>query len=100
MNKLSSSQKSYLRSKAHHLEPVVFIGKKGLTEGTRISINNALEAKELIKLKYLEHKNDKKNISNQIALSEKCHIVGMIGHILILYRQNSDEKLQKYKLPT
>ncbi len=45
MNNLSSSQRSYLRSKAHHLEPVILIGKHGITDGTIESIDKVLEAR-------------------------------------------------------
>ena len=48
MNNLSSSQRSYLRSQAHHIEPVVLIGKHGITDGTIETIDRVLEARELI----------------------------------------------------
>ena len=56
MNNLSSTQRSFLRSQAHHLEPVVLIGKNGVSIGTIESVNKALEARELIKIKFREYK--------------------------------------------
>ena len=54
MINLTSSDRSYLKGKAHHLEPVVLIGKNGITDGTIQSINTAIESMELIKIKYLQ----------------------------------------------
>ena len=99
MNKLSSKQRSYLRSQAHHLEPVVLIGKNGITEGTIEAVNKALNARELIKIKFREFKDNKQSISDEIAASANCHVVGMIGHTVILFRQNSDPEKQNICLP-
>ena len=88
MNNLSSSQRSYLRSQAHNLEPVVIIGKNGITNGTIETVKKALDARELIKIKFCEYKDEKQSLSHQIAESTESHVVGMIGHTVILFRQN------------
>ena len=99
MNNLSSSQRSYLRSQAHHLEPVVLIGKNGVSIRTIESVNKALEARELIKIKFREFKDNKQSISDEIAASANCHVVGMIGHTVILFRQNFDPEKQTIHFP-
>ena len=99
MNNLSSSQRSYLRSQAHHLEPIVLIGKNGITDGTIEAVNKALDAQELIKIKFREFKVNKQSISSKIAASANCYIIGMIGHTVILFRQNPLPKKQKISLP-
>ena len=99
MNNLSSSQRSYLRSKAHHQEPVVLIGKNGITDGTIQAVNKALDARELIKVKFREFKDNKKSISEEIAASANCHVVGLIGHTVILFRQSLDPEKQNIQLP-
>tara|TARA_B100001964_G_scaffold183203_1_gene202772 strand:- start:152 stop:460 length:309 start_codon:yes stop_codon:yes gene_type:complete len=99
MNKLKSTQRSFLRSQAHHLEPVVLIGKNGLTDGTIEAVNKALDARELIKIKFREFKDNKQSISDEIAVSANCHVVGIIGHTVILFRQNSDPEKQNIHLP-
>ena len=99
MNKLNSTQRSYLRSQAHHLEPLVLIGKNGVTDGTIEAVNKALNARELIKIKFREFKDHKKSISDEIAASANCHVVGMIGHTVILFRQNPDPEKQNICLP-
>ena len=99
MNNISSSDRSFLRSQAHHLEPVVLIGKNGISDGTVEAVNKALEARELIKIKFREFKDNKQAISDEIAASANCHVVGMIGHTIILFRQNPDPEKQNIRLP-
>ena len=94
MNNLSSSQRSYLRSQAHNLEPVVIIGKNGITNGTIETVKKALDARELIKIKFREYKDEKQSLSHQIAESTESHVVGMIGHTVILFRQNPTPEKQ------
>ena len=100
MNKLSSTQRSYLRSQSHHLEPVVLIGKNGLTDGAIETVNRALAAQELIKIKFREYRNEKKSLSQEISESTGSDVVGMIGHTVILYRQNPDSEKQNIRLPS
>ena len=98
MNNLSSSERSFLRSQAHQLEPVVLIGKNGVTGGTINTINKALDSKELIKIKFREFKDEKQILSEKIADLTSSAVVGIIGHTLILFRQNPDLEKQIYKL--
>ena len=57
---INSKQRSKLRSMAHHLKPVVIIGKLGIVDGAIKSINNALDDHELIKVKLSNDKDVKK----------------------------------------
>ena len=100
MNNLSSSQRSYLRSQAHHLEPVVLIGKNGITDGTLKTVNTALNTRELIKIKFREYKDEKQSLSPKIAKLTDSQIVGIIGHTVILFRQNPDPEKQNIRLPS
>ena len=99
MENLNSSQRRYLQGQAHHLEPVIHIGKNGLMEGTIHFIKTALSTRELIKIKFREFKYDKQEISEKIATKTLSLIVGIIGHTLILFKQNPNPEKQKYRLP-
>ena len=99
MNNLSSSQRSYLRSQAHHLEPVVLIGKHGITDGTIESINRVLEARELIKIKFREFKDEKLSLSEKITELTNSQVVGVIGHTVIIFRQNPDSDKRQIHIP-
>ena len=99
MEKLKGSQKKYLRAQAHHLKPVVMIGAKGSTTQLISSVNAALNDHELIKIKFGEFKEAKKEISQEIAGKTKSELIGLIGNIAILYRQNPNPEKRKIKLP-
>ena len=99
MNNLSSSQRSSLRSQAHHLEPVVLIGKHGITDGNIESINRVLEARELIKIKFREFKDEKLSLSEKIAELTNSQVVGVIGHTVIIFRQNPDSDKRQIHIP-
>ena len=100
MNKLlSNSNRSYLRSQAHHLEPVVLIGKQGITDGTIESIDRVLEARELIKIKFREFKDEKLSLSEKITELTNSQIVGVIGHTVIIFRQNPDSDKRQIHIP-
>ena len=76
----------------------MLVGKAGVTTGCIQSIDEAVESQELIKVKFLEHKDDKKSLSDEIVEKTNSEIVGNIGHTIILFRQNSDKEKQKYKI--
>ena len=98
MNNLSSSQRSYLRSQAHHLQPIILIGKNEISDGIIEAVNKALDARELIKIKFREFKDKKQSLSHQVSESTDSHVVGIIGHTVILFRQNPDPEKQNIHL--
>ena len=98
MEKLKGSQKKYLRAQAHHLKPVVMIGAKGLTMQLISSVNAALNDHELIKVKFGEFKEAKKEISEEIAQATKSEFIGLIGNVVIFYRQHPESEKRKIKI--
>ena len=95
---LNSKQRKYLRSKAHHLKPVVIIGKADFNQSIITTIDNCLKSHELIKIKFSQHKDCKKEIINKINKSINSHSVGSIGNIEIIFRQNPDLDKRNYKI--
>ena len=95
---LNSRQKKILRAKAHDLKPIVLVGKSGVTNGCIDSIDTAIESHELIKVKFLEHKDNKKSLSETICIKTESEIVGNLGHTIMLFRQNPDKEKQKYRI--
>jgi RNA-binding protein len=96
---MKDSTRKNLRSLAHHLKPVVIIGAKGVTEQLLGSVDLALKDHELIKVKFGEFKEDKKEISAEIAKSTKSELVGIIGNIAIFYRPHPQPEKRKIKIP-
>ncbi len=88
--KISPKNKQKLKGIAHSIKPSIIIGKEGLSKGTINSINNVLEHKELIKIKFNSFRDEKHSIAKSIEDSCEATIIGQIGNILILFKQNSD----------
>ena len=97
MEPLKGSQRKYLRAQAHHLKPLVIIGAKGVTDQLLGSVDLALTDHELIKVKFGEFKEAKKEISEEIAKATKSELVGLIGNIAIFYRRHPDPEKRKIK---
>jgi RNA-binding protein len=88
--KLKGSEKKALRGLAHGLNPLVQVGKKGVTDELIASVGCALDDHELIKVRFLDFKEEKKTLSEQIAEKTGSELVGLIGNIAVLFRQHPD----------
>lgn len=95
--KLTSKQKSYLRSLAHKLKPVVMIGNAGVTDNVISEIDRSLSHHELIKVRLsgLE-RDDRIKIANELCQETSSELINIIGHIAIIYRA---AKKPKIKIP-
>ena len=91
MKKLTVSDRKKLKSEAHHLKPVIQIGKNGITPALIAAIDKALSDHELIKIKFQDFKDEKKILSDQIAEETGCAIISMIGNVLLVYRKNEEK---------
>ena len=99
MEKLKGTQRRFLRSLANRMKPVVHIGKSGLTKAVFSAIEESLENHELIKVRFLEFKDQKKELSAEIEKSCDCEMVGMVGHVALFYRRQTDPQKQTIQLP-
>jgi len=96
---LSSAQRKYLRGLAHHLEPVARVGKSGLTEAFVGNLEEALESHELVKVRFADWKDRKRELSAEICERLECELAGMVGHVAMLYRPARDPDGRKIQLP-
>ena len=101
MQELKGFQKKYLRGLAHKLQPVVYVGQKGVTDAVIDSLEEALSAHELVKVRFVENKekNTKKMISTELEKRTGSRMVGLIGHVAILFRPHPDPDKRKIILP-
>lgn len=96
MTELNGRQRRKLKSLAHNLKPVVQIGQKGLSEGLIKAVDKALSDHELIKVKFVDFKDEKKELAGEVCSGTGSALVDMIGNIAILYRENPElEKKEK-----
>ncbi|MCK9229234.1 MAG: ribosome assembly RNA-binding protein YhbY [Syntrophales bacterium] len=98
---LKGYQKRYLRGRAHPLKPVVLIGLRGVNTRTAASITEALNTHELIKIKFVDvdDREMKKAMIHEIEEVCDCHVVGVTGHVAILYRPRSGREGRTITLP-
>lgn len=95
---LTGKERSYLKGLAHSMDPIFQIGKNGLTENFIKQVDEALEARELIKINVLNNSLlDAKETGNELAKETKAEFVQSIGHKFILYRESKENK--KIQLP-
>ncbi len=98
MKNLKGKQRSYLKSLAHDMDPVIQIGKAGLTDGVLDQLDDLLEARELIKIKVLNNcLEDQNKILSVICDELEAEFVQSIGNKMVIYRESSENK--KIKLP-
>jgi len=98
---LKSYQKKYLRGLAHDLKPIVFIGRKGITQTLLDSLNQALSDHELIKIKFIEFKEKeyKTQFVAEIEAKTGCMAAGIVGNMAIVFRRHPDAEKRKIILP-
>ncbi len=89
---LTSKQRAYLKSLANNIDTIFQVGKLNVTPDMTKSINDALEARELIKISVLNNCTENiKTIANIISGRTHCEIVQIIGKKIILYKQRKDK---------
>ena len=99
MSELSTRQIAYLRGLGQRLEPTVHLGQAGLTDALLASLNQALDNQELVKVKLHAHKEDKKQLAPELAERTSSILVQRVGHVVVLYRQQSDAAKRKILVP-
>lgn len=91
LSPLTGKHKSFLRSLAHPLKPVVQIGHQGLTEGVVSALEVALDRHELIKVKVSgESDQDAAELAPAVEKSTRAQVAQIIGRTLVLYRRRDD----------
>ncbi len=98
---LKGFQKTYLRGLAHDRKPIILIAKEGLAAGVVQSIGDGLLHHEPIKVRFIgfKEKEQKKAAAAELAAQTDSEIVGMIGHTLILFRQQPDPRKRRIRMP-
>jgi RNA-binding protein len=88
---LTSRQRAELRAKAHHLQPAVHIGQQGVTPALAQSLEDALRARELVKVQVGRNAGlDVRDTANALAATAGADVVQVIGRTFTLYRENPE----------
>ncbi len=90
---MTSKQRAYLKGLAMKMNPIFQIGKSSVTPELTTAIDEALEARELIKLSILKNCfDDPREIAEVIAERTRSEVVQVIGKKIVLYRESKDKK--------
>ncbi len=84
---LTSKQRATLRSMANNMDSIMQVGKSGIGEELITSVDNALEARELIKMTVLETAPlTARDTAEELAAAVGADVVGVVGRKMILFR--------------
>ena len=90
---LTSKERAYLRKLANPLDTIYQVGKGGLSEEMLKGISDALEARELIKLRVLDNCDyNAKEAATEIADEVGADVVSVVGSRFVLYRESENNK--------
>ena len=96
---ITSKQRAYLKGLAMTMDPIFQMGKASLTPENTKAIDEALTARELIKISVLQNcLDDPKEIAAVLAERTHAQVVQVIGKKIVLYREGKDDK-KKIVLP-
>ena len=95
---MTGKQRAYLRGLANTMDPIFQIGKNGIEEAFLNQLEDALEARELIKIKVLENSGlGAREASDEICWRIGCEGIQAIGSKIVLYKKS--QKKPKIELP-
>lgn len=90
---LTGNQRSYLKGMANSINPILQIGKKGITENFVKQVDEALEAREIIKINVLDNSFlEPKKVANELCTLIDAEFVQSIGNKITLYRESKENK--------
>ena len=75
-----------LKAEAQHLEPVVYVGKSGLTAAVLQSIEQAIQARALIKIRFDHDRDERDVLAQKVAEATGAALIMQVGKVAIYYR--------------
>lgn len=96
---MTSKERAQLRAKANPLEPIIQIGKEGVTDNLITQIDDTLDTRELIKIRvHLETAPDApRKFADELADTLGADVIQVIGGVIVLYRKADPERIAEKK---
>lgn len=96
---LTSKQRAQLRGMAANLDTIVHVGKDGIGEYLIKQVNDALEARELVKGRVLENSMyTAREAAEELKVAARCEVVQVIGSKFVLFRYQHNKDKRKIEL--
>jgi RNA-binding protein len=86
MDPLTNAQLRTFKAQAQRLKPMLKIGKEGISAKFLVALDEALARHELVKVKFDDFKEQKKELSPQLAEKSGSQLVTRVGNVVVLYR--------------
>ena len=97
---MTSKQRAYLKGLAMKMEPIMQLGKGSVTPENTAAVDEALAARELIKISVLQNcLDDPRQMAEVLAERTHAQVVQVIGKMIVLYKPAKEEKDRKIVLP-
>jgi len=90
---LTNAEKRSLKATAQKLEPLLKIGRNGLSEAFLKSLDEELTRHELVKIKFADFKDQKKELAPQLAERTASHLIMRVGNVAVYYRKRPAQEL-------
>ena len=88
---LTNAQTRALKAQAQRLKATLKLGKEGISPQFLAALDDALSHQQLVKVKFADFKEQKKELSPQLAEKSRSHLVTRVGNVLVLYRPRPAE---------
>lgn len=79
-----------LKGAAQLLSPLLQVGRAGVTPEFVAALDEALRARELVKIRFVEHKDEKKTLARALAEATRSRLVMQVGHVAVYYRPRAE----------
>ena len=83
---LTSAQKREMKGRAQKMDPTLRIGRAGLSEGWLRSMEEELTQHQLVKIRFAELKEERKQLAPEIAARTGSELVTLVGNVAVFYR--------------
>jgi RNA-binding protein len=94
---LTGKQIRHLRALGHHLNPLVHLGKEGITDSLTQAVNQCLTDHELVKVKLNpEASVERTEAANALATALKADVAQVLGRTVLIYRRHPNKPTIKF----
>ena len=91
---LNSAQKREMRSRAQKMDPTLRIGRAGLSEGWLRSMEEELTQHQLVKIRFAELKEERKQLAPEIATRTGSELIALVGNVAVFYRAKASPAVE------
>ena len=95
MAALTNPQIRKLKGLAQRMDATLKVGKQGLSDPFIKSLDQELTRHELVKVKFAEFKDQKKQLAPQLADKTNSQLITLLGNVAVIFRRNPDPQKQR-----